>query len=259
MSENHVLAPMYTVRIASRIRLYLLGMVLKTSILVEAKNISKKYHRGSETIMALGDVSLTISKGELLAIVGPSGSGKTTLTHIIGGLSTPDTGMVVVEGRELKKQSDKLLSAYRNSEVGFIFQNFGLVPSYSAIENVMIPLVVANLSAKQRYDKAKESLVLVGLQKRMHQRADELSGGEQQRVSIARALVNAPKIIIADEPTGSLDSARGEEIMKILEDLAHKQGISVLMVTHDMGLAARADRIIHIRDGRIEKESHANN
>jgi putative ABC transport system ATP-binding protein len=259
MSENHILALTYNVRVASRIRLYLLGMVLKTSILVEAKNISKKYHRGSETIMALGDVSLTISKGELLAIVGPSGSGKTTLTHIIGGLSTPDTGVVVVEGQELKKRSDKSLSAYRNSEVGFIFQNFGLIPSYSAIENVMIPLVVANLSAKQRHDKAKESLVLVGLQKRMHQRADELSGGERQRVSIARALVNSPKIIIADEPTGSLDSVRGEEIMKILEDLVHKQGISVLMVTHDMGLAARADRIIHIRDGRIEKESHANN
>jgi putative ABC transport system ATP-binding protein len=233
-------------------------MVLKSSILIQVKNISKKYHRGSETIMALEDVSLDVLKGELLAIVGPSGSGKTTLAHSIGGLCTPNTGTVVVNGQELKKRSDKALSSYRNSEVGFIFQNFGLVPSYSAIENVMIPLVIANLSPKQRFEKAKASLTLVGLEKRMHQRADELSGGERQRVSIARALVNAPKIIIADEPTGSLDSARGEEIMKILENLTHVQGISVLMVTHDMGLAARANRIIHIRDGRIEKESHAN-
>jgi len=233
-------------------------MVLKNDVLIRVENVSRKFQRGHETIVALEKVSLTVYKGELLAIVGPSGSGKTTLTHIIGGLSTPDTGTVTVDGGVLKKRSDKALSFYRNAEVGFIFQNFGLVPSYTVLENVMIPLVVANIPAKERRSKAKKYLALVGLEKRMNQRADELSGGERQRVSIARALVNEPKIIIADEPTGSLDSARGEEIMKLLENLSHQQGISVLMVTHDMSLAARADRIIHIRDGHIEKESHAN-
>jgi putative ABC transport system ATP-binding protein len=233
-------------------------MALKDDTLIRVKNISKKFHRGHETIVALDDVSLDISKGELLAIVGPSGSGKTTLTHIIGGLLTPDTGTVAVDGQELKRRGDKALSKYRNSEVGFIFQNFGLIPSYTALENVMIPLVVANIPARRRQDKAKKYLTLVGLEKRMHQRADQLSGGERQRVSIARALVNGPKVIIADEPTGSLDSVRGEEIMKILENLSHTQGIPVLLVTHDTGLALRADRTIHIRDGRIEKESHAN-
>jgi len=233
-------------------------MVLKDSPLIQVKNVSKKFHRGHETIVALEDVSLRINKGELLAIVGPSGSGKTTLTHIIGGLSTPDTGMVIVDDKELKKRSDKTLSLYRNSDVGFIFQNFGLIPTYNALENVVIPLVVANVPVQQRNAKAKKYLTIVGLENRMHQRADELSGGERQRVSIARALVNTPKIIIADEPTGSLDSARGEEIMNILENLAHQHGISILLVTHDMDQAARADRIIHIRDGRIEKESYAN-
>jgi putative ABC transport system ATP-binding protein len=233
-------------------------MVVKKEPLIRVEKVAKKFHRGHETIAALNDVSLEVFRGELLAIVGPSGSGKTTLTHIIGGLSSPDSGSVSVTGRELKKQSDKALSHYRNNDVGFIFQSFSLISSYSALENVMIPLIVANIPSKERHTLAHKYLKLVGLEERVNQRAGELSGGERQRVAIARALVNSPKIIIADEPTGSLDSARGNEIMTILETLSHKHGLSVIMVTHDLALAARADRQIHIRDGRIEKERHAN-
>jgi putative ABC transport system ATP-binding protein len=233
-------------------------MVVKKEPLIRVEKVAKKFHRGHETIAALNDVSLEVFRGELLAIVGPSGSGKTTLTHIIGGLSSPDSGSVSVAGRELKKQSDKALSHYRNNDVGFIFQSFSLISSYSALENVMIPLIVANIPSKERHTLAHKYLKLVGLEERVNQRAGELSGGERQRVAIARALVNSPKIIIADEPTGSLDSARGNEIMTILETLSHKHGLSVIMVTHDLALAARADRQIHIRDGRIEKERHAN-
>lgn len=221
------------------------------AVLIRAKNISKKYRRGHETVTALHDVSLDIKEGELLAIVGPSGSGKTTLTHIIGGLISSDTGNLEINGGRLKIRNDKMLSKYRNEEVGFVFQNFSLIPHYSAIENVTIPLVIANMPLKQREKIAGEYLKLVGLESRTHQRANELSGGERQRVSIARALVNHPKIIIADEPTGSLDSTRGNEIMTILEKLSHERGITVLMVTHDEKLAARADRQIRIRDGRI--------
>lgn len=223
------------------------------ALLIRAKNISKKYRRGYESVTALHDLSLDIKKGELLAIVGPSGSGKTTLTHIIGGLVSSDTGTVIVNGRELKKRNDKTLSMYRNMQVGFIFQNFSLIPYYTAMENVTIPLVIANMSARKRRELAERYLKLVGLEKRMHQRANELSGGERQRVSIARALVNQPQIIIADEPTGSLDSVRGDEIMSLLETLSHEEGITILMVTHDESLAVRADRRIHIRDGRIVK------
>jgi putative ABC transport system ATP-binding protein len=233
-------------------------MVVKNEPLIQVVNVAKKFHRGHETIVALDDVSLEVHKGELLAIVGPSGSGKTTLTHVIGGLSSPDSGSVSVAGRVLKKQSDKALSRYRNRDVGFIFQSFSLISSYSALENVMIPLVVANIPSKKRRELAEKYLKLVGLEKRIHQHAGELSGGERQRVAIARALVNHPKIIIADEPTGSLDSVRGNEIMTILETLSHKHGISVIMVTHDSALATRADRQIHIRDGRVEKGQYAN-
>jgi len=226
--------------------------------LVQVQNVSKRYTQGREVITALGDVSLDIKKGELLAIVGPSGSGKTTLSHIIGGLITPDSGSVIVAGKKLNTRSDKAISHYRNSQVGFIFQSFSLIPSYTAVENVMIPLIVANVAPKKRRQLAERYLKLVGLEARINQRADKLSGGERQRVSIARALVNKPQIIIADEPTGNLDSVRGNEIMKILEALSHQHGIAILMVTHDLTLAKRADRIIQIRDGVIEKEIYAN-
>ncbi|HEY8886175.1 MAG TPA: ABC transporter ATP-binding protein [Candidatus Microsaccharimonas sp.] len=232
-------------------------MVVHTSPLIQVKDVSKRYNRGQEVITALAPLSLDIQKGELLAIVGPSGSGKTTLSHIIGGLITPDSGSVTINGKPLNLKSDKAISHYRNAQVGFIFQSFSLIGSYTALQNVMIPLIVANVAPRKRRALAEQYLKLVGLEKRSQHRADTLSGGERQRVSIARALVNKPQIIIADEPTGNLDSKRGDEIMKILETLSHQHGISVLMVTHDTVLAKRADRIISIKDGVMEV-SYAN-
>jgi putative ABC transport system ATP-binding protein len=226
-----------------------------TTPLLQIKGISKSYRRGRETTTAVHETSLTIHKGEFLAIVGPSGSGKTTLTHMIGGLITPDTGSISVDGVELKKQSDKALSQYRNQKVGFVFQNASLIPYYTTIENVAVPLLVAHMPTRKRTEKAKHYLKLVGLEARYKQRADELSGGERQRVGIARALVNSPDIIIADEPTGSLDSVKGDEIIKILEVLHKQYGVTIIIVTHDLSIARRAQRIIHIRDGRIEKEA----
>lgn len=233
-------------------------MALKKDVLIQASGISKRYRRGRETVTALSDASLVVYRGELLAIVGPSGSGKTTLTHILGGLDTPQEGTVVVDEKPLEKRGDKALSYFRNRSVGFVFQNFSLIPHYTAVENVAMPLVVAGISPKKRREQAVKYLKLVGLSGKENQHASELSGGQRQRVSIARALVNHPQIIIADEPTGSLDSKRGSEIMAIFETLSRKHGITVLMVTHDESLAARADRTVQIRDGKIVSEkSHA--
>lgn len=229
-------------------------MATKENVLIRASGISKRYHRGRETVTALNGVSLDVYEGELLAIVGPSGSGKTTLTHILGGLDTPQEGTVAVDGKPLEKHGDKALSRFRNRSVGFVFQNFSLVPYYTAAENVAMPLVVAGMPPKKRREQAAKYLKLVGLSGKENQRANELSGGQRQRVSIARALVNRPQIIIADEPTGSLDSKRGNEIMAIFEALSHSHGITVLMVTHDEALAARADRAVQIRDGKIVSE-----
>ena len=222
--------------------------------LLRVQNVSKKYGRGREATTALDDISLDVRAGELLAITGPSGSGKTTLSHIIGGLTASDSGSIEFMNSKLARQSDKLLAEYRNQKVGFVFQNFSLIPYYSVIENVFMPLVVQGIPKTERTMRTKRLLKVVGLEKRMHARADTLSGGEKQRVSIARALINQPEIIIADEPTGSLDSRRGQEIMTILEKLAHEQGVAVLMVTHDLSLAQRADRQILLRDGKIVKE-----
>jgi len=218
---------------------------------IEVKNVSKAYRRGQETIAALHDVSFVIRKGEIVAITGPSGSGKTTLVQIVGGLVPPDMGSVMVSGKKLNTKSDKHISHYRNRQVGFVFQNFSLIPRYTAAENVMVPLVVAQVPRRSRRPQAEHVLRAVGLEKRANHPIDKLSGGERQRVAIARALVNSPQIIIADEPTGNLDSANGREIMAILESLAHKFDISVLLVTHDDRLAARADRIIRITDGEM--------
>lgn len=229
-------------------------MGIRETVLISAAGISKRYRQGRETIAALDDVSLSVRQGELLAVVGPSGSGKTTLAHIVGGLDTPHEGSVEVAGHALKKSSDKQLSRYRNDEVGFVFQDFGLVPHYTVAENVAMPLVIAGIRPRKRRELVEKYLQLVGLEDRASQRASKLSGGERQRVSIARALVNQPKIIIADEPTGSLDSKRGAEIMKVLKLLSRGQGITILMVTHDMTLAAQADRVVHLRDGKIARE-----
>ncbi len=218
--------------------------------------VSKTFRVGRERIRAVADVDLSVQKGEILAIVGPSGSGKTTLAHLIGGLSRPDEGSVSAGGQMLRTR-DKILSKYRNQKIGFVFQTFGLLPHYSALENVSMPLVVAGMRRRRRRELALKTLAAVGLEKQAKQRAETLSGGQRQRVAIARALVTSPQVIIADEPTGSLDSENGEQIMQLLERLSRIQDITVIFVTHDLTLAKRADRIVHMRDGQLTEADHA--
>jgi putative ABC transport system ATP-binding protein len=224
---------------------------MSTTTLIELKSVSKDYRTGDETLHALQDVNLSIKPGEFIAIIGPSGSGKSTLANIIGGLDKPDAGTVLVEGDDLAKASDKALSKYRNQHIGFVFQAFNLQPSLTALENVELPLLLAGVGKKDRRARAEDCLKAVGLAERMKHKPTELSGGQRQRVSIARALAGKPSIIIADEPTGNLDSAKGQEIMNLLEDL-HKQGITLIIITHDLELAKRAGRVLTIKDGRMK-------
>lgn len=221
--------------------------------LVEVRGVSKTYGRSANSIRVIDDISLTVNKGDFIAIIGPSGSGKTTLAHVIGGLISPSRGSVKIGEEVLRYQRDKIASRYRLEKIGFIFQNFGLIPYCTAEENCSLPLMVAGMSALERRKRATQSLQMVGLEKRSRARADTLSGGERQRVAIARALIMKPSLLIADEPTGSLDTKRGGEIMAILRKL-HKSGLTIVMVTHDSAIAAGADRIVHILDGKIEKE-----
>lgn len=221
--------------------------------LVEVQDISKIYGGGTNSVTVLDKISLAVNKSDFIAIVGPSGSGKTTLAHVLGGLVSPSQGVVRVDGRRLKSGRDKVLSRYRLQKIGFVFQNFGLIPYYTAKENCMLPLMVAGVSANQSRKRADQLLGMVGLEKKKQARADILSGGERQRVAIARALVMNPQILIADEPTGSLDTKRGKEVMAILQKL-HNEGLTIVMVTHDQAIAACANRVIHILDGKIEKE-----
>jgi putative ABC transport system ATP-binding protein len=222
------------------------------SALIELKSVSKDYRTGDETLHALANVNLTIKPGEFIAIIGPSGSGKSTLANIIGGLDKPDAGTVLVEGADLAKASDKELSRYRNQHIGFVFQAFNLQPTYTALENVMLPLMLAGMSKKDRRARAEECLKAVGLGERMKHKPTELSGGQRQRVSIARALAGKPSIIIADEPTGNLDSAKGREIIELLKDL-NQQGITLIIITHDLELAKLASRVITIKDGVMKE------
>ena len=221
------------------------------SALLEARHIHKAYTRGQEVVTALSDASLRIERASLTAVTGPSGSGKTTLAHILGGLTRPDGGEIIVSGEHISGYSDARLSRYRNKTIGFVFQNFNLLPYYTALENVMIPLMLAGEPKHRRVDTAFHFLNMMGLAHKATARANELSGGERQRVAIARALVNKPKVIVADEPTGSLDSARAKEIMAIFQSLAHQHDVTVIMVTHDLQLAGAADAQIQLRDGRV--------
>jgi len=224
--------------------------VTSVPALIDLKNITKRYRLGDEILNALDGVSLQIQAGEFVAITGPSGSGKTTLANIIGGLDRPTDGTIVVDNNDLSHVRDGKLSAYRNRYVGFVFQSFNLQGTQTALENVMLPLVFAKMKSKERKVRATESLQAVGLGDRLKHRPSQLSGGQRQRVAIARALAVKPRIIIADEPTGNLDSARGEEIMKLLKDL-NKQGITLIIITHDAAIARQAGRIIQIRDGKL--------
>lgn len=222
---------------------------LQTGIVLQG--VTKTYKMGEETIYALRSVDLKIEPGEFVAIMGPSGSGKTTLANMIGGLDTPDTGKVIVDDQDLSIANDTALSHYRNKKIGFVFQTFNLQRHYTALENVAIPLIFAHISPAERHKRAEACLNAVGLNDRKLHKPNELSGGQQQRVAIARALVNDPTIILADEPTGNLDSKKGNEIITLLRSLQKKQKITLIIITHDPHLAKQADRVITIQDGEI--------
>jgi putative ABC transport system ATP-binding protein len=221
--------------------------------MIQLHNVHKEYRMGHDIIYALNDVTLTIEETEFISIIGPSGSGKSTLMHIIGGLDRPTRGQVIIGGQEISSISDVQLSKYRNTQVGFVFQSFNLQPSMTVLENVALPLVFARLSRKERIRRAKEVLELVGLSDRIRHKPGELSGGQRQRVSIARALVTNPKLILADEPTGNLDSNTSEKIVDLLRTINEKQKATLVIVTHNADIARQAPRIIKIRDGRIEE------
>ena len=220
-------------------------------MLVSLSHVSKIYKRGGVEVKALDDVSLEIEKGEFVAIQGPSGSGKSTLMHIMGCLDTPTSGRVVLEGKDVSKLSEAELAKIRNQKVGFVFQNFNLLPRTSSLENVTLPLTYRNFDYKEALKKAKAALEKVGLSHRMEHFSNQLSGGEQQRVAIARALVGNPSIILADEPTGNLDSHAGREIMETFKKL-NEEGNTIIIVTHETSIARYAKRIIRLKDGRIE-------
>ena len=222
--------------------------------MIELKNVSKAYQMGGGTVHALSGIALTVAEGEFIAIVGPSGSGKSTLLHIIGGLDSPTSGKVVINGQDLSQASDSGLSRYRNRSVGFVFQTFNFHPTYNALENVALPLIFSRMPRPQRLKLAREALETVGLAERASHRPNQLSGGERQRVSIARALVTRPKLILADEPTGNLDSKTGEHIIELLAQLNREKGITLLLITHDLDVASNAMRVIFLRDGVIVEE-----
>jgi putative ABC transport system ATP-binding protein len=222
--------------------------------MIKLENITKEYHMGEDVVHAISGISLEIKEGEFVALVGPSGSGKSTTMHIIGGLDTPTSGRVIVDGQDLSRASDKELSRYRNEKIGFVFQAFNLHPTYTATENVALPLIFSGISQSKRLKMAADALEIVGLAERASHRPNQLSGGERQRVSIARALVTQPKILLADEPTGNLDSKNGKHVMELLSQLNKEKGITLIIVTHDMEIAAVAGRIIKMRDGIIVED-----
>ena len=226
---------------------------MTSKALLELKGIAKKYTIGTENVNALRSIDLSIFKGEYVALMGPSGSGKSTLMNIIGCLDTPSAGTYYLNGNEVSTMSDNDLAEIRNKEIGFIFQTFNLVPRSNALDNVALPLVYAGISKADRNERATKALTDVGLQDRMTHKPNELSGGQRQRVAVARALVNNPSIILADEPTGNLDSKTSEEIMNLFEDI-HKNGNTIIVVTHEEDIARHAHRIVRIKDGMIESD-----
>ena len=221
--------------------------------LITTHDLWKTYVMGEEEIHALRGLSINIERGEYVAIMGPSGSGKSTLMNLIGCLDTPSKGSYLLNGKEVAEMNDDDLARIRNEEIGFVFQTFNLLPRATALHNVELPLVYAGISAKDRVERAKSALEKVELTHRASHRPNELSGGQRQRVAIARALVNNPSILLADEPTGNLDSKTGEEIMMVFERL-HSAGNTIILVTHEADIAAHAHRVISVRDGQVEKD-----
>ena len=221
--------------------------------LITIKDIGRKYVIGAETIHALKSVSLTINKGEFVALMGPSGSGKSTLMNILGCLDTPTKGEYILNGIDVSHMSDNELAEVRNSEIGFVFQTFNLLPRNTALDNVALPLIYAGISKEVRMERAKKALENVGLANRIDHKPNELSGGQRQRVAVARALINNPSIILADEPTGNLDTKTSTEIMGLIEDI-HSKGNTIILVTHEEDIARHAHRIVRMRDGLIEND-----
>jgi putative ABC transport system ATP-binding protein len=224
-----------------------------SDLVIRIRDLTRDYVMGTETIRALRGVSLDIRRNEYVAIMGPSGSGKSTMMNVLGCLDTPSSGEYWLSGQEVSRLTDDALARVRNKEIGFVFQTFNLLPRASALHNVELPLIYAGLRTKERRERAEQALDRVGLGPRMQHKPNELSGGQRQRVAIARALVNEPAILLADEPTGNLDSATSEEIMRVFGEL-HAQGQTVIMVTHEPDIAAYAARVIVLRDGRIESD-----
>jgi putative ABC transport system ATP-binding protein len=222
-------------------------------IIIETRDISRMYRMGNETIHALRSVTITINKGEYVAFMGPSGSGKSTLMNIIGCLDTPSGGQYILNGKDVSNMTDNELAEVRNKEIGFVFQTFNLLPRSSALENVALPLVYAGYKKSVREEKALQALASVGLGDRAKHKPNELSGGQRQRVAIARALINDPSIILADEPTGNLDTKTSYEIMELFENL-HAKGNTIIMVTHEEDIAKYAHRIVRLRDGLVESD-----
>ena len=227
--------------------------LVDAGIAIRTEGLTKTYEMGAEQVHALQDVDLDISKGEYVAIMGPSGSGKSTLMNLIGCLDSPTSGCYWLAGRLVSDLDDDELAYIRNREIGFVFQMFNLLPRATALHNVELPLIYSGTPAEERLEKAKLALERVDLGPRMHHKPNELSGGQRQRVAIARALVNDPSIVLADEPTGNLDSKTGEEIMSLFANL-HRQGNTIILVTHEMDIAQHAHRVIFIRDGKIASD-----
>src|SRR5436309_374593 len=222
-------------------------------VVIDIENITKDYVMGEETVRALRGVTLQIRRNEYLAVMGPSGSGKSTLMNMLGCLDTPTSGRYEFNRRNVAEMDDDELAAIRNREIGFVFQTFNLLPRANSLRNVELPLIYAGMDPESRQERATQTLVDVGLGDRIHHKPNELSGGQRQRVAIARALVNNPSIILADEPTGNLDSKTGEEIMALLEDL-YSRGNTIILVTHERDIAVHARRTVHLRDGLIEMD-----
>ena len=234
-------------------RMATLPVEIPRDALIVTRNLQRDYDMGGEVVHALGGANLVIRKNEFVAIMGPSGSGKSTLMNLIGCLDSPTGGEYWLNGHRVSELGDDELARIRNKEIGFVFQTFNLLPRASALHNVELPLVYAGLGGRERRELAADALTRVGLGDRMQHRPNELSGGQRQRVAIARALVNKPSILLADEPTGNLDSATSEEIMGLFEAL-YKEGQTILLVTHEADIAAHARRQVHLKDGRVERD-----
>ncbi len=221
---------------------------------VRVNKVSKIYDSGAVKVVALDDVSFALKRGEFVAIVGPSGSGKSTLMHILGTIDRPTKGEVLIDGIPTAKMSGDELAEFRNRKLGFVFQAYNLISGLDAEKNVELPLMTADMPQEERRKKADALLTQLGLAERLKLKPTQLSGGEQQRVAISRALVNEPALVLADEPTGNLDTKSGDEVIKLLKGISKKRNVTIVMVTHNLEIAKHCDRVIHIRDGRIEKQ-----